>query len=150
MGFKSGDIIELPAVEIRYINLQIEFGVFAAKRFEPGELIERAPVIQVYIKDLVNCANIEKRVFAWGSLCGLNKDMHALPTGCGTLYNHADRPNATWAAEPYRQCIVFEACEEISVGEQITIDYDRPKGVTEGPKLGEDWFSRHRIQKRSL
>ena len=94
-------------------------GVFAAKEFIPGELVERCPVLR-----------LERRV--WG--LSQNLDEHvvgmsarhtpiSLPLGYGALYNHSDAPNADWTVSVTPALMEVRAKTLIPVGAEILIDY---------------------------
>ena len=104
-------------------------GVFAAKKFRSGEIIEQAPVIVIpgrelqHIKDTV----LNDYYFIWG------QDQDKLKTGAialgyGSLYNHSYSPNATFIKKHKDLIIEFKALQDIEEGEEITINYNGDPG----------------------
>ncbi|SIN72323.1 hypothetical protein SAMN05444166_0438 [Singulisphaera sp. GP187] len=95
-------------------------GVFARRRIEAGEVIERVPVLVVPVEDL-------NQGSAWTSLgnyCFVwNKSTVALALGYGSLYNHSFRPNARYD-DRGQQIKVFTSLREIEPGEEITVNYN--------------------------
>ena len=97
-------------------------GVFARKRFRPGELIERCPVI---ILNSAECERIEPTIlgmycFRWGAEA---KEV-AVVLGYGSIYNHSYRPNADFNPVLEDNAMEFVALRDIERGEEITINYN--------------------------
>lgn len=94
-------------------------GVFAARAFAVGEVIERAPVIvfpRAEVRPLRGTL-LDDYWFWWD-------DVHnAAALGCGSLYNHACPANARYECEPTTRTLVFTAARAIACGEEITINY---------------------------
>lgn len=91
-------------------------GVFAVRRFDAGETIERCPVLVVDGEDAEALhAGLEGYVFNWGD-CST-----ALALGFGSLYNHSFSPNATTLETPDE--LVITALVSIEVGAEIFINY---------------------------
>jgi hypothetical protein len=108
-------------------------GVFARRRFAPGELVERAPVLVVPAVDWVYVAGtvLSRYCFRFGP-APLDA---AVALGCGSLYNHSYRPNAFYLRRLEAEAIDFVALRGIEPGEEVTINYD---GTPEGQ--GAVWF----------
>jgi SET domain-containing protein len=95
-------------------------GVFAQKPFTKGEIIERAPAI-VIPKEQVEF--IDKTVlfdyyYCWG------ESEIAIALGLGSLYNHSYQPNCFYVRKTEDKIIEYIAHRDISVGEEITINYN--------------------------
>ena len=91
-------------------------GVFATRRFEIGEEIERCPMLvaeQDRGADLESGA--EGYVFGWG------EGRTALALGYGSLYNHRYDSNATTLETGDE--LVVTATRPIEVGDEIYINY---------------------------
>jgi hypothetical protein len=97
-------------------------GVFAARCFAPGELIERAPVIVVPPAevDAVERGPLGDYVYAWGR----RKELDAVVLGYGSLYNHSFRPSAIYLRRPAEPALDFVALRAIAEGEEITVNYN--------------------------
>jgi len=94
-------------------------GVFAARAFAAGEVIERAAVL-VFPRDEVRplAGTLLDNYWFWWD------DAHnAVSFGCGSLYNHDSPANARFVRDTVRQLIVFVAARAIASGEEITINY---------------------------
>ena len=119
-------------------------GVFAAKEFNPGEVVEVAPVVLVNenFQDLP--ITIQQLVFNWSRLT--NSDIpFAVAVGFGSLYNHADDPNLRYKADSHTNTIKFIAERCIAPEEQLTINYNQ---VAEGMKPREkNWFETNMVEK---
>jgi len=94
-------------------------GVFALRAYRPGEVIERAPVIELDAKrwPQIRRTVLADHVFEWG------KTRMALALGQGSLYNHSEHPNAHGEPRIRERVIEFTAARRIRRGEEITIDY---------------------------
>lgn len=99
-------------------------GVFAAKDFQPKEIIEECPaVVFDYTEALPIHKKIYDRVFYWSE-----KTKGALALGYGSIYNHSDNPKADFKIDNENNLIKVFATKPIATGEEILIDY------------GKDWF----------
>ena len=97
-------------------------GVFAKINFEPGQLIEEAPVIAMdnREKDLLRNCSLHSYYFL------VNNSTTSIVMGLGysSLYNHAGIANAVYNIDLSRSIISIKACKKISAGEEITINYN--------------------------
>ena len=94
-------------------------GVFAARAFRAGEVIERAPVI-VFVREQVRALEgtvLDDYWFWWDEL------HNAAALGCGSLYNHACPANACYERNLGSRVLVFVAACDIAAGAEITINY---------------------------
>lgn len=95
-------------------------GVFAGRDFRVGELIEVCPVLVLPPgTDEKDLSGLGAYVFAWGAA----QDRLAIALGYGSLYNHAEDPNAEFDPRHGRCELAFRATRDIVAGEQILIDY---------------------------
>lgn len=108
-------------------------GVFTAHEVQVDEVIEICPVILIPgdQQALIDRTVIYDYYFVWpgdeGRLC--------LALGYGSLYNHAEIPNATITFDLTELTIVVIASQTIAAGEEIFINYQG--GVEKAPEL---WF----------
>ncbi len=97
------------------------YGVFAGKPFARGDLIEECATINIKDPPL-------KEHLASGKhhLCNyihrLNDDLHIL-LGNGSLYNHANKPNAELVYNPKRRLMQIWAIDAIPRGREIVMYY---------------------------
>ena len=141
----------LPAtVEVRDTGGAKGLAVYAARRFEQGELVERCPVIFFEAPaDLVLPEILRLRVFAWSQLTHqqmARKESvpHALALGYGSLYNHARPANLRYAALRSTATLEFTAARNIETGEELTVDYDQ--GVALNSPSESPWAHRHHVR----
>ncbi len=99
-------------------------GVFASTAISADALIEECPVL---------LSTIALPMFA-DYLFSAGEKQEAIALGYGSLYNHANEPNATYGYDSDRRLIIFTARRAITAGEEITIPY------------GNDWFSSRQMQ----
>jgi SET domain-containing protein len=92
------------------------WGVFATQPIEPGTLIECCPVFVFRVSLADAKSGLRDYLWEWG-------DEVAVATGFGSLYNHSYYPNAHHAKHLDLEEIHFHALRDISVGEEITINY---------------------------
>jgi SET domain-containing protein len=103
-------------------------GVFARQTISRGTVFERAPVILIRTEDVFGenplvraaSARISWYVFNWPDT---SEDTYvALALGYGSLYNHSEKPNATYDVE-LPDLLCFEALSNIQAGDEILINY---------------------------
>jgi uncharacterized protein len=105
-------------------------GIFAGRRFEQDELIERVPVIVIPVAECAVLATtlVDAYDFEWGP----ESSQSAIALGYGSLYNHSFEPNALYTKLFDSEEIEFTALRIIEAGEEILINYNgkRPHGST--------------------
>jgi SET domain-containing protein len=99
-------------------------GVFAARAFRPGEVIEICPVVPLPRSQSRKCEGeaLDLYVFEWPR----RGYPSAVVLGYGSLYNHSCEANARFTPRPAADTMVFRATRPIAAGEQIFIDYEWP------------------------
>jgi SET domain-containing protein len=101
-------------------------GIFAARRFEPGETIEVCPVIALSEADArtLDGTGLSDYYFGWG------KDgmAAAIVLGYGSLYNHSPSPNAVHQKHEAAGIMSVVAARRIERGEEIFIRYTTGTG----------------------
>jgi len=94
-------------------------GVYAARSFDPGELIEVCPTLQLTSKEFVRlCQTILNNYWYEGSNGGV-----LIALGHGALYNHAPDSNAEYRI-PNDEMIRIFARRYIQADEEILINYN--------------------------
>ena len=112
-------------------------GVFASRSIEPGEVIEKVPVIllRTEFDQLEN--DLRQRVFDWERIASI-PGTSALALGYGSMYNHANPANMRYDSVLDGNGIRFTAVRAIGQGEELTINYSGRGG---DPDSTEDvWF----------
>ena len=96
-------------------------GVFCTHALSPGDLIEVCPVLVLLPveREWLQHSVLYQYYFAWGE----NLEAVAIALGYGSLYNHANQPNAEFIPDYSDDTILIQALEEIPPGYEITIDY---------------------------
>jgi uncharacterized protein len=103
-------------------------GVFAARRFRPGDLIEECPIVLVPA-DRAVALRLGGYCFEW------SEDEVAVTLGYGSLYNHSWDPNARYDHDHTRDVVSYTAIHHIEAGDEITINYS---GAPDG--RADLWF----------
>jgi SET domain-containing protein len=94
--------------------------MFCTEDIQKGSVIEICPVIIIpgeQARLIMREHILYSYYFEW------NKDSIALALGYGSLYNHAEKPNAFFEINPGEEQIVFKAERRIRAGEEILVDY---------------------------
>ena len=94
-------------------------GVFATRRFDADEVIERCPVLVLdgSDADAVVDTLLGNYVYEW-------EQGYALALGYGSLYNHSHQPAARYEMDYELDEIHVVARRRIKRGEEITISYN--------------------------
>jgi SET domain-containing protein len=97
-------------------------GVYAKKRFRPGDLIERCPVILLrhQERERIEPTILSMYCFRWGA----DSEEVAIVLGYGSLYNHSYQPNADFHRRADEGAMDFVALADILPGDEITINYN--------------------------
>jgi SET domain-containing protein len=119
-------------------------GVFAARAFRAGELVEEAPVLVLQSGQDALPMLLRQRTFSWGKLTGTRDGSEALVWGHGSLYNHASPSNLKFAARPETGTMVFSAARDIAADEELTINYEGDGGSS--TSTDDRWARRHGIE----
>jgi uncharacterized protein len=97
-------------------------GVFAARRFEPGELIEQCPVVVLPADErhLVAQTLLDNYYFDWDA----SLEGSGIVLGFGSIYNHSFEPNAIYVKHFELERMDIIARWTIAPDEEITINYN--------------------------
>jgi uncharacterized protein len=104
-------------------------GVFAKSDLKKDETIELCPVIEVPLTDSANDDEkglLTNYFFYFGE--GL-----AMVLGFGSLYNHSYNANATYIKRIKDKVVEFKAIEDISAGQEITVNYNNGEATNQTP-----------------
>jgi len=94
-------------------------GVFAARAFAIGDVLERAAALP-FARELaapLRGTTLDDYWFWW------DDDHRAAVLGCGSLYNHACPANARFDVDRAARVVTFTAVRAIASGDEITINY---------------------------
>jgi SET domain-containing protein len=94
-------------------------GIFAARAFTSGAIIEICPAIIVPAAQLaaLDTTVVFDHYYQWEGAA-------AVALGFGSLYNHSYEPNALYKKHIDRDLVIVLALKSIADGEEITINYN--------------------------
>jgi len=101
-------------------------GVFAARPFREGEIIEVCHIIVLSKDDVTKIDDtiLYNYYFGWNAGDG----SAAIALGYGSLYNHSDNPNARYHKHIQEGLISIVATAPVAEGDEILIRYTDPSG----------------------
>ena len=106
------------------------YGVFARKDFKKGDIIERAPFLEIntpYNNELIH--------YVFQSNFNPNKSL--IVFGFGSMYNHSLQPNIIYSINPKLpsdRIFTFQAYKDIKKDEELYINYGKDHPVNEYTK----------------
>jgi hypothetical protein len=112
-------------------------GVIAAKPFEIGDILERAPVIVLGMSDTEKIVDTILLFYhyCWGT------ESTVIACGYGSLYNHSIEPNAVYHKNLETNELIFVAIRQIAAGDEITVNYNGdPQDKTPIIFEGNGWY----------
>jgi hypothetical protein len=141
-----------PAVYVADTGTAKGRGVFAARSFAAGEVVEIAPVVIVAAPvttttvrpppnvkvDVRFVREFKVLVFSWAHLAKVPNTC-ALALGYGSLYNSANPANMRYEADASESIIRFIAVRDIRADEELTINYNAEGGGAEWKD--QNWFT---------
>lgn len=101
-------------IEIRRSSKDGRWGIFARKNIKKHTLLEEVPYILISKPE--NCEII---TYTYSN----DNEFYMLPFGFAGLYNHSNNPNADWMKDYVNMTMKHFAIKDISVDEEICIDY---------------------------
>ena len=96
------------------------YGMFCTEDIVSGSVIEICPIILIpgeQARQIVRGYILYEYYFEW------KKESIAIALGYGSLYNHAENPNAEFQPDYQNQYIIFNALRDIPAGTEIVVDY---------------------------
>lgn len=118
-------------------------GVFAARAYRKGELVEASVVVLLEGAASDLPLVMQRMVFAWP--CEDSARMaNAIALGYGSLYNGANPANLRFERDRAAAQMRFIAARDIAAGEELTINYSAADGSP--TSTGDDWFAEHEIK----
>ncbi len=119
-------------------------GVFAARDFAEGELVETCTVLPYRMSFDKLSKELQHCVFNW-SEDDEPTPFHAHALGCGSYYNHANPANLRYEADRPNLAMRFFAVQAVARDTELTINYNAEDG---GPAWDDDyWFEEMKIKR---
>jgi SET domain-containing protein len=110
-------------------------GVFALVDFKKGDVIERAPILLMPMKEF---EHIKKTKLYYYFFEYTNKHF-AIVLGHGSIYNHSFTPNARYLYNFKNRELIIKAIKDIKAGEEIFFNYNY---YPDDQTPLEDWFKK--------
>lgn len=119
--FAKKRITEPHGIEVKK-SLLHDRGVFATIQFNPGDIIEEAPIIllQQHERELLQPTSL----FGYYFLIADENTPVALGLGYSSLYNHHGHANAVYTISLKSKSIIIKAHKAIYRGKEITLNYN--------------------------
>lgn len=132
-----------PSVYIQDTGTAKGRGVFAARAFACGEVVEVCPVLVIHRPISLLPEEIKTRVFSWSVLAKV-PNTQAIALGYGSMYNHDNPANMRYEADSQNSLLRFIAVCDINEGEELTVNYNAIGG---GAQWHDDnWFDRMNVK----
>lgn len=128
--------IKPPSIYVRDTGTPKGRGVFAARGFTAGEVVEECPVVLFRKSYETLHKELKTIVFHWDSPEG-SAATQALALGYGSLYNHANPANLRYETDGSSLVLRLVTVRDISPDEELTINYNADGGAAVSD---EDWW----------
>ena len=128
--------IKPPRVYVKDTGTPKGRGVFAAGRFNVGEVVEECPLILFKKPYEVLHKELKTVVFHWPVPEG-SAAIQALALGYGSLYNHANPSNLRYEIDRDSLLLRYIAARDIAPDEELTINYNADGGAHVSD---DDWW----------
>ena len=125
-----------PSVYVKDTGTPKGRGVFAARRFGVGDVIEECPVMLLKKPYETLHKELKTIVFHWPVPEGAAA-IQALALGYGSLYNHSNPSNLRYETDGEALLLRLVAVRGIEPDEELTINYNADAGA---PVSDEDWW----------
>lgn len=129
-------MIKPPSVYVKDTGTPKGRGVFAARAFTAGEVVEECPVVLFRKPYAALHKELKTIVFHWESP-ETSAATQALALGYGSLYNHANPANMRYETDGASLVLRLVAVRDISPDEELTLNYNADGG---GAVSDEDWW----------
>lgn len=111
--------------------------MYASRAIARGDVVEICPVVQFKGRVADLPADLRTIIFSWAVLAD-QPGVHAIALGYGSMYNHANPANMSYAASQDGHFLVIHADVDIEADTELTINYNAQGG---GPTSdGDTWF----------
>lgn len=128
--------IKPPRVYVRDTGTPKGRGVFAARAFKAGEVVEECPVVLLRKSYGALHKELKTIAFHWERPEG-SAATQALALGYGSLYNHANPANMRYETDAASLVLRLIAVRDIEKNEELTINYNADGGAAVSD---EDWW----------
>jgi SET domain-containing protein len=136
------EFIKSPDVYVKDTGTEKGKGVFAARAFSKGELVELSSVIIIDSPFSDIHPILKRTVYSWGALTKTGQSC-GLVLGFGSLYNHANPANMSYTADVNSETMSYIAVRDIEEGEELSVNYSSRQGE---PQSDRDlWFINRRV-----
>lgn len=102
-------------------------GIFAKTPIPKDTIIETSPVLvftPLEVENHTTHTSLAHYTYYWPSPTGSGPQSQAIALGLGSMFNHSGvRQNVVWRRDVERGVIVYSACRDIEVGEELCISY---------------------------
>jgi hypothetical protein len=132
-----------PAAYIKDTGTAKGRGVFAARTYTRGEVVETCPVVVLRMPFSSLPDEMKTLVFDWEVLAKV-PNSHAFALGYGSMYNHNNPANMRYEADRQHSLLHFISVRAINEGEELTVNYNARGG---GAHCDDDnWFERMNVK----
>ncbi len=138
------DIIYPPEAYVQDTGTEKGRGVFAARDYSKGEVIDTCPVVVLYRRFDQLPPKLKTLVYNWGALTAASKPASALVLGFGSLYNHDNPANMCYQADAEELVMRYVAARDITKAEELTVNYNATHGKPDSDD--DNWFRRNDIK----
>lgn len=125
-----------PSVYVRDTGTAKGRGVFAARAYAAGEVVEECPVVLLRKSYKTLHKELKTFVFHWDVPEGA-ADTQALALGYGSLYNHSNPSNLRYQTDSDSLVLRLIAVRDIPADEELTINYNADDGA---PVSEDEWW----------
>jgi hypothetical protein len=136
-------VLKPPSVYVKDTGTARGRGVFAARAFRVGEVVEECPVVLLRKPYEVLHKELKTIAFYWEAAEG-SAATQALALGYGSLYNHANPANMRYETDGDALVLRLVAVRDVGPDEELTINYNADGGA----HVSEDewWFEEKGIK----
>jgi SET domain-containing protein len=132
-----------PSVYVKDTGTPKGRGVFAARAFGAGEVVEECPVVLLRKPYEVLHKELKTIAFHWPTPKG-KAATQALALGYGSLYNHANPSNMRYETDVEALVLRLVAVRDVRADEELTINYNADGGANVSDD--EWWFEEKGIK----
>jgi SET domain-containing protein len=136
-------VLRPPSVYVKDTGTPKGRGVFAARAYAAGEVVEECPVVLLRKPYETLHKELKTVAFHWEVPEG-TAATQALALGYGSLYNHSNPSNMRYETDSESLSIRFITVREIEADEELTINYNADGGAAASED--EWWFEEKGIK----
>lgn len=125
-----------PSVYVKDTGTPKGRGVFAARAFSAGEVVEECPVVLLRKPYEALHKELKTIVFYWDVPEG-SAATQALALGYGSLYNHGNPASLRYETDGAALVVRLIAAEDIKPDEELTLNYNAEGGA---PVSDDEWW----------